>query len=92
MQQDFAERIGLEALAWIAGQDDLMGVFLGSSGASLDDVKLNAQSPEFIGSVLEFLLMDDAWVVGFCDHAGHAYDVPMRARMALPGGEAVHWT
>ncbi len=92
MQQDLAEKIGLEALAWIAGQDDLLSVFLGASGASVDDLKANAQSPDFIGSILDFLLMDDAWVVGFCDHGGHPYDTPMRARAALPGGAVTHWT
>jgi hypothetical protein len=92
MQQDLAERIGLEALAWIAGQDDLLTVFLGSSGASVDDLKKNAQDADFIASILDFLLMDDAWVVGFCDQCGHSYDIPMRARAALPGGAEPHWT
>jgi hypothetical protein len=36
--------------------------------------------------VLDFLLMDDAWVVAFCDAAGLPYEAPMRARAALPGG------
>ncbi len=47
---------------------------------------------EFLGSILDFLLMDDAWVVRFCDTAGLSYDKPMLARAALPGGKEVFWT
>jgi hypothetical protein len=36
--------------------------------------------------------MDDAWVTAFCDLQGLGYDVPMRARAALPGGAEMHWT
>ena len=92
MKQELAEQIGYQALAWLAGQDELWSVFLGSTGASLEDIKRDAQSLEFIGSVLDFVMMDDAWVVAFCDEVKISYDTPMRARGALPGGEAVHWT
>jgi hypothetical protein len=37
-------------------------------------------------------MMDDVWVVQFCDAAGLAYEVPMRARQSLPGGADVSWT
>lgn len=92
VSRDSAETIGLKALAWLASQDDLFGVFLGASGASADDARSRAGDPVFLGSVLDFLLMDDAWVVGFCDAEGLGYDVPMRARVGLPGGEQVSWT
>ena len=79
-------------MAWLASQDELLGVFMGSTGVSVDELRANAENPEFLGSVLEFLLMDDAWVVAFCDAHALAYDVPMRARQSLPGGNEVHWT
>jgi len=37
-------------------------------------------------------MMDDAWVVAFCEGQGLAFDVPMMARAALPGGAQVNWT
>lgn len=92
MNKSSAEQIAANALLYVSETDDLMQVFLGSTGASVDDVKASASSPEFLGSVLDFLMMDDAWVVGFCDAHGLSYDMPMRARAALPGGEAMHWT
>jgi hypothetical protein len=84
--------VGVQALGWLAGNDELLPVFLGSTGASLDDLRAGAGDPAFLGSVLDFVMMDDAWVVAFCDAAGIAYTVPMQARAALPGGAVTHWT
>lgn len=87
-----AELLAIEALGWLAGNDELLPVFIGATGTSGDDLKARASEPEFLISVLDFLLMDDAWVTAFCDDAGHSYDTPLRARVALPGGEQVNWT
>lgn len=92
MTQDHAETIGLRALGWLAGNEELLPVFLGATGASEVDLRTRAAEPEFLGAVLDFLMMDDAWVTGFCDAQGLGYDVPMRARAALPGGQETSWT
>ena len=92
MSQDSAETIALQALAWLAANDDLLPVFLGSTGAVADDLREQAKDANFLGSILDFLLMDDAWVVAFCDTAGLSYEQPMLARAALPGGKEVYWT
>ncbi len=91
-RQEAAETLALQALAWLAGNDDLFPVFLGASGASADDLAANAGQPAFLASVLDFVLTDDAWVTAFCDEVGLAYDAPMRARAVLPGGEQINWT
>jgi len=87
-----AETLALQALAWLVGNEDLLPVFLGASGASESDLRARAAEPEFLGSVLDFLMMDDAWVIGFCDAQGLGYETPMQARMSLPGGAQVSWT
>lgn len=92
MNQTAAELLALKALGWLAGQDELIGVFLGATGASADDLREKASDPTFLGAVLDFITMDDAWVVQFCDAAGLKYEEPLRARHALPGGEQVNWT
>ena len=92
MQQDYAETIALQALAWLAGNDALLPVFLGATGASEADLRARAAEPEFLGAVLDFLMMDDAWVVAFCDQQGLKYETPMMARASLPGGRQVSWT
>ena len=89
---DQAETLGLQALGWLAGQPDLAGSFLSATGASADEMKSRAADPEFLGFVLDFLLSDEAVLLGFCDETGVARDRPMRARAALPGGALPHWT
>lgn len=91
-RQDSAEMLALQALSWLAGNDDLMPVFLGSTGLSAEEIASRAAEPEFLGSVLDFILMDDVWVIAFCDSIGVRYEAPMQARMALPGGAVEHWT
>jgi len=87
-----AETVALQALAWLVANDELLPVFLGATGAGVDDLRTRAGDAEFLSSVLDFLMMDDAWVMAFCDAAGVAYETPMQARMSLPGGAQVHWT
>ncbi|MBR9765012.1 MAG: DUF3572 domain-containing protein [Rhodobacteraceae bacterium] len=87
-----AEEIALNCLAWLAGNEDLLPVFMGASGVSAEDLRASAEDPHFLGSVLDFLLMDDAWVMAFCRAEGLPFELPYQARQALPGGEQVHWT
>lgn len=92
MTGEQAETIALKALAWLAAEDELLPVFMGATGVAQSDLKERAAEPEFLVSVLDFLTMDDQWVVAFCDGSGLPYETPLRARMALPGGAPTHWT
>ena len=92
MQQDTAEILAFRALAWLSADDELLGVFLGSTGTSAQDIRDRATDPEFLGSVLDFLMLNDEWIVAFCDASGFEYDQPQTARQALPGGAQVNWT
>ena len=84
--------MALQSLTWLVGNEDLLPVFFGATGASEGDLPQQAKNPEFLGSVLDFLMMDDAWVMAFCDAYSIPYEHIMIARQALPGGAQVHWT
>ncbi len=92
MTQQTAEVVGLKALSWLAGHEDLLPVFLGATGASEGDFRQRIDDKVFLGSVLDFILMDDAWVQEFCEAAELPNETPFMARMALPGGAEVNWT
>lgn len=92
MDEDSAQIIALQALTWLIGNEELCPVFLGATGGAIDDLKDRAAEVEFQVAVLEFITMDDSWVVQFCDSAHLEYDQPMRARLALPGAAQIHWT
>lgn len=90
--QEFAETLALRALCWIVGSPEMLPVFLGATGLSATDLGARTAEPELLVSVLDFLLLDDAWVIAFCDAARYDYGDPLAARQALPGGAEPHWT
>ena len=92
MQQESAHILALQVLGWLAADDELFGTFLNATGASAGDLRSRATDVEFLGAVLDFLMMDDQWVVAFCDAHALPYTAPQTARAALPGGAAIHWT
>ena len=92
MRQENAEILALRALAWLSAYDQLLGVFLGSTGTSAQDIRDRAADAEFLGSVLDFLMLNDDWIVAFCDASDLEYDQPQVARQALPGGAQINWT
>jgi hypothetical protein len=91
-RRESAETLALQAFAWLLAQDDLVGIFLNATGAAQGDLAKLAQDPVFLGAVLDFLLEDDARVIGFCDSAALPYTAVMQARMGLPGGDLPNWT
>ena len=92
MQQEAAETEALKALAWLTGQDELLPVFLGSTGATEADLRSRIDDPAFLASVLDFLMMDDAWVIDWAAATGNRPETIMALRAALPGGDLPNWT
>lgn len=92
MKAEQAENLAIQALGWLASEDDLLNVFMGSAGVSADELKARAAEPELLAAVLDFILMDDTWVKGFCNASAQPFDAPLRARALLPGGDIPHWT
>lgn len=90
--RETAEVLGLNVLGWLAANEELLPVFLGATGASQSDLRAGATDPTFLISVLDFIMMDDTWVIQACDTLGVGYDAPMQARQMLPGGAQVNWT
>lgn len=92
MTEDRAETIALEALGWLAHDPELMGIFLGSTGASVEDLRAGAGSREMAMAVLDFLVMDDAWVAALCEAKGWSNETVLMARGVLQGEAGRHWT
>ncbi len=91
MKAEKAELIGLTAITWLVGNDELLPVFMGASGAGVEDLKEGAGNAEFLAAVLDFILMDDDWVMQFCQENDLPYDIIQKARFALPGGAQMNW-
>lgn len=86
-QRESAQTLALRALAWLLADEELTGLFLNATGAGPADLRARAQDADFHLAILDFLLMNDDWVVAFCDAQTLPYTAPMQARMALGGTE-----
>jgi hypothetical protein len=85
VNQDVAQAIGLQALAYIAADERRLGALLVQAGWTLAELRASLSDPAAIAGILDFLLSDERLVLGFCEHAGLPPQVPMQARRALPG-------
>jgi hypothetical protein len=92
MQQESAQVIALQALAWIVSDDDRLAALMSESGFDPSSLRHHAGDPVVLGAVLDHLLRDEQAVIAFCDAEGLPYGAPLSARALLPGGDSLHWT
>ena len=92
MDREIAETKALEVLTWVLSEDDLIQVFMGATGASQNDLRLNTLSHEFLISILDFVLMDDRWVISCSKFLNIDPSQIQLIRMSLDGGQEVTWT
>jgi hypothetical protein len=92
MLQEIAETQALALLAWLAGEDEILPVFMGATGVGQDDLRARAADPEFLASMMDFLLMDDAWVLKGAEATGIPAENFALIRAGLPGGNLPNWT
>jgi len=87
-----AERIALQALGFLARHEDLLSVFMGATGVGQAELVANAGDPDMLAAVLDFVMMDDAWVLACAREIGVAPEHLASARSGLPGGDVPNWT
>jgi len=84
-QMQSAETVAIQALGWIAGDEERLGRFMGLAGLSVDELRARAGEPEFLGGVLDFVLENEALLVEFAESAGLKPEAVLRLRRQLPG-------
>ena len=85
MKRENAETIALQALAWLAADEDEMNAFMGQTGLDQAALRAGAGDAAFLGGVLDYILAEETRLMAFAEDAGLKPDVPARARAALPG-------
>ncbi len=60
-----AEIVAVQALSFIAGEPERLGLFLAESGIGPETLRMAAKDPRFLASVLDFVMRDDATVKAF---------------------------
>jgi len=87
-----AEIYALKATDCLISKQDLLEVFMGSTGVSEITIKSEFHDGVFLAAVLDFLLLDDNWVIDACQAIGLETEAMAVIRQLLPGGEKVNWT
>lgn len=91
-KQESAETLALQALSYLLTDEDLLVLFFAASGADAGALRAGAGDPVFLAAVVDFLLAEDARVLGFAAASGHRPEALIVARQALPGGDLPAWT
>ncbi len=81
-----AQALAIEALAFIAGDAELLPRFLALSGIEADGIRLAAREPGFLAGVLEFIANHEPTLLRFAEHAGMPPASVADALRALPFG------
>jgi len=63
--REAAEIVAIQALNFIAGDPERLGLFLAETGIGPDTLLKSAADPRFLASVLDFVLRNDATVAAF---------------------------
>ena len=63
--REVAEIVAIQALSFIAGDPERLGLFLAESGIGPETLRTAAADPRFLASVLDFIMRDDATVKAF---------------------------
>ncbi len=92
MKNEQAYLIATQSLIWLAQDSELVGAFLGATGADVSDFRAKARDPEFLGFVLDFVLSADEHVLAFAASQDLQPEMVGAARAALPGGQLPNWT
>ncbi|MDH3701434.1 MAG: DUF3572 domain-containing protein [Alphaproteobacteria bacterium] len=80
-----AETVALQALAYLAGDEERLQRFLLLTGLTIDDVKARAQDTGFLSGVLDHLLSDEPLLLEFAADAAIDPESIMIARRRFPG-------
>ena len=63
--REVAEIVGIQALSFLAADSARLGAFLAETGIGPETLRKSASDPQFLVSVLDFVLRDDATVKAF---------------------------
>ena len=80
-----AEGLAVQALGYLAEDDERLGRFLSLSGIDAAGLRAAAGQPGFLAGVLDHVMSDEALLVAFAEHAGLAPEEIAKAHSALAG-------
>ena len=92
MNLEQAEIYATKVATWLISNEEMLKIFMGSTGVSGNTIKSDFQDGMFLAAVLDFLLLDDNWVIAACQAMQLEPEAMSAVRQLLPGGQKVNWT
>lgn len=86
-REDDAQSTAIAALAFIAGDPELLPRFLAVTGIEASSIRAAAGEPGFLAGVLDFLLAHEPSLVRFAETTGTPPETVLVARRSLPHGD-----
>ena len=81
--REVAEIVAVQALSFIASDAELLGRFLTETGIGPATLRTAASDPQFLRSVLDFVMRDDATIKAFAKASEHHPTTIADAHQAL---------
>src|SRR5437762_723117 len=89
IKQDSAQVLAVQALEFLAADEDRLNNFLTSTGMDVGDLREIAASDHFAESLLDFICSSDELVLAFCESAGTSPEQLMRTVQGLKGYDSL---
>jgi hypothetical protein len=83
---DEAQTLAIDALVYLAGDQELMPRFLALTGITADQIRVAAGEPGFLAGVLQFYLAHEPTLVRYCEDTNTDPRHFREALFLLPGG------
>jgi hypothetical protein len=77
----------IEALAWLAADEERLERFLALSGLGPQNLRKAAAEPRFLAAILDYLASNETLLVGFARDSARSPEDVARAYAALRGPE-----
>jgi hypothetical protein len=82
-----ARDMAIEALAWLAADENRLERFLALSGLGPQNLRKAAAEPRFLTAILDYLVSNEALLIDFARDSGRTPEQAARAHAALRGPE-----
>ena len=89
MNDNQSEILGLQALSYMAADEEILLAYLNLSGITPEELRSSAADPATLGSILDYFLQNEKRLIAFCEAENIAPEHLKKARQNLPGGETV---
>ena len=84
IEREQAEALALQALAYLAEDDERFRRFLLLTGTALTDIRARAADPAFLSGVMDHLIADEPLLLAFAEQATLDPAAVVAARRSLP--------